>query len=563
MKFILALFVVLCFGIIVSGKSGKCGDNLSWEYNDETATLTISGTGAMSCTTESSSPWKSLVGSMSHVDIQNGVTSIGTYAFYKFKNITSITVPSSVTSIEAWAFSSCEALESFTIPSGVTEIADYTFYRCLNMRSVTIPSNLQTIGIHAFRDCQKLTSINLPSTVTKIGDSAFNHCESLTSFTIPPSVTTISDQCFNGCYNMTSINIHSGVTSIGSAAFYNCYSLKSVTIPDVITSLAFGVFYGCKSLKSITLPDAITAIGVHTFSGCTNLRTVNLPPGLTSIANFAFRECTSLGTITIPSHVTSIGDEAFGDCTNLDIITYLGSSDPKNGKNIFKGCDNLKLVCIEQNYTSTSFCGLDSICKSDSCKSVSNGPCYQPACVNGVIEMQKRENASTWEQKSTPCYEFLCSRKDGPIFWKECNSSDTKHVCETDQCIDVSSEKEVMYAVQIDVEGMGVPDMNMTEIREIVSDISNVEALELKIRANINDKSNVVDIIVIVENESVAKIVKNAINRAIKEHGGDEVIKYFVSAQVVKIEPELSSGIMNKGNIIMIIMSLYVCDMKN
>ena len=87
-------------------KSGKCGDNLTWTLDSE-GTLTISGEGAMKdfyCDSYGTdSPW----GSDSHriakrivsIVIQDGVTSIGDYAFYQLVNLKSVTIPNSVTSI--------------------------------------------------------------------------------------------------------------------------------------------------------------------------------------------------------------------------------------------------------------------------------------------------------------------------------------------------------------------------------------------------------------------------------------------------------------------------------
>ena len=45
--------------------------------------------------------------------LQDGITSIGTHAFYKCSGLTSITIPDSVTEIEFYAFYGC---------SGLTEI---------------------------------------------------------------------------------------------------------------------------------------------------------------------------------------------------------------------------------------------------------------------------------------------------------------------------------------------------------------------------------------------------------------------------------------------------------
>ena len=65
--------------------SGQCGDNLTWSYNTETATLTISGTGSMynyDCSRDyRPSPWYQYHSSIKNVSIGNDVTSIDNYVF--------------------------------------------------------------------------------------------------------------------------------------------------------------------------------------------------------------------------------------------------------------------------------------------------------------------------------------------------------------------------------------------------------------------------------------------------------------------------------------------------
>ena len=63
--------------------SGQCGDNLTWSYNTETKTLTISGTGDMyGYSSNDAVPWYQYRSSIKNVSIGNNVTSIGNWAFY-------------------------------------------------------------------------------------------------------------------------------------------------------------------------------------------------------------------------------------------------------------------------------------------------------------------------------------------------------------------------------------------------------------------------------------------------------------------------------------------------
>ena len=68
-------------------KSGKCGENVTWRYDSETQTLTISGTGDMYDYQESKTPWYVLKDKtkISNIVIENGVTGIGNNAFNNVK----------------------------------------------------------------------------------------------------------------------------------------------------------------------------------------------------------------------------------------------------------------------------------------------------------------------------------------------------------------------------------------------------------------------------------------------------------------------------------------------
>ena len=197
---------------VTSGTTGDC----TWTLDG--TKLTISGNGAIADYDSSKpSPWER---SITEVIIENGVTSIGHYAFRYCTSLTSITIPNSVTSIGRYAFWECTSLTSITIPDSVTSIGPYAFVGCSSLTSITIPNSVTYIGDGAFLDCPSLTSITIPNSVTSIDEQAFSHCTSLTSITIPSSVTSIGKRAFSHCTSLTSITIPDSVTSIGDCAFF-------------------------------------------------------------------------------------------------------------------------------------------------------------------------------------------------------------------------------------------------------------------------------------------------------------------------------------------------------
>ena len=160
------------------------------------------------------------------------------------------------------------SVQRIEIGNGVTIIGTCAFYDCYSLASITMPDGVTSIGSSTFKYCYSLASITIPDGVTSIGPSTFHYCYSLASITIPDGVTSIGSSAFYYCYSLASIIIPDGVTSIGSSTFGSCYSLASITMPDGVTSIEFSAFSSCYSLASITIPDGVTSIGSSTFHYC-------------------------------------------------------------------------------------------------------------------------------------------------------------------------------------------------------------------------------------------------------------------------------------------------------
>ena len=94
--------------------SGSC-KKLSWTFEDETGTLTISGTGDMSDCSGSDSSWSQFAEQVEHIEIQEGVSSININAFREYSNLRTVNITSNLTSIETYAFYGCGNLTSITL----------------------------------------------------------------------------------------------------------------------------------------------------------------------------------------------------------------------------------------------------------------------------------------------------------------------------------------------------------------------------------------------------------------------------------------------------------------
>ena len=306
-KFLLLFFSLLSFNAIHA--------EITWEFSND-GTLTISGTDMPDYSMKSSyywSPWYvRSIDFVKKIVINDGVTNIGSYAFHRIENATSVTIPNSVTSIGESAFDGCHSLKSVTIPNSVT-----------------------TIGMYAFSDCDALTSVKIPNSVTWIEIGIFYSCDALTSVTIPNSLTSIVKETFAFCKKLTSINIPNSVTSIGMHAFWNCSNLTSITIPASLTSIEWGAFEQCTNLNDITCLATTPPTADEEFID--HYGTLHVLPGCKAAykadnvwKNFTIVEDASTGIDVVEGTPTISSDKIFS-------ISGQQLNKTKNGVNIING----------------------------------------------------------------------------------------------------------------------------------------------------------------------------------------------------------------------------------
>lgn len=280
--------------------AGKCGDSLTWSLSSD-GTLTISGTGDMYDFgyNEYPCPWRryenDLSAQITHVVIENGVTSIGNSAFYQLTNLADV-----------------------VIPEGITRIGNDAFSMCSSLPEVALPSSLSSLGTQAFALCSALTGIDFPSAITEIPHGAFESCTSLQYADLPNNLSTISSRAFFECTSLAGIVFPDSLIKIGELAFCRCRSLRTIIIPSNVTEISNSTFAHCEKLTKIVLPDSVTAIGSNAFSGCA-LEAVTLPSELTNLGNAAFSYC-PLFFVSLPSSLVSIPSDAFAACHQLKSI---------------------------------------------------------------------------------------------------------------------------------------------------------------------------------------------------------------------------------------------------
>lgn len=226
---------------IVDYANGGCGKNLNWTLSVD-GKLNISGTGEMwDFPYKDNVPWDDYDELIISVVIEDGVSSVGRFAFCECQNLKSVVLPKSVNKVLHWAFVGCSSLEEIDLPDEVTELPVQAFSHCTNLKHVTLPQNLQTIEDYAFVDCTSLKEISFPDKLRYIGN-----------------------QVFDGCVSLESVHIPSSVAIIGNSAFKSCVALKTINIPDGIYNLS-DVFQECGDGLEVYFEGDAPGISNYTF----------------------------------------------------------------------------------------------------------------------------------------------------------------------------------------------------------------------------------------------------------------------------------------------------------
>jgi hypothetical protein len=372
--------------------SGACGDNLTWTFNDE-GTLTISGEGDMTdwyqptgqahAELAEAVPWYSYRKQIFEVVLENGVTSIGSYAFYEFSNLLSITIPNSVTVTGDFIFKLCTSLQNVTfedgsrlnhmsgtefdeynslrniiIPDGVTEIGDVNTNVTLFFRNIVVPDSVTYIGhssgnvyyddcvIYASKgsyaeDYAKSSNIFFVEVKAEQSDSDFEFYENPNGgITITHYNYSVPDVVIPGVLGGKT------VTAIGDEEnfpFENQF-ITSVTIPDTVNYIGNKAFSNT-AISSISIPEGVTEINNSTFRYCRLLKNITFSNNTTRIGAYAFAD-SGLDAIGIPANVTSIDDLAFYNCRTLrEINVDINNSNYASADGVLFSKDMKTLIC--------------------------------------------------------------------------------------------------------------------------------------------------------------------------------------------------------------------------
>lgn len=373
---------------------GKCGDNVTWSLDEETGTLTISGTGDMKMTDrELLLGLMPLADSVTSIVIGEGVTGICDVAFANYENLTSVSLPESLKTIGRDAFRCCKQLAELTIPEGVEDIGVYAFLATPWLEQQKETESLVIAGKVLI--CCGNGSIGEPLTEAEYhaiaGDDSYYYDGQLYQLTIPDGVKTIASEAFTGCWGMVKLTIPEGVEKIGSNAFSGCYNLQQVSLPDSLREVGSLAFNAAGLGNDFDIPESVWLIardafratawleqkqatepfviinGILIAAGTAKTGEVVIPDGVEKIGPYAFCQCEEITSVVMPDSVTEIGEGAFAGCTQLASVHFPAGLESVS-RDAFYGCTALAAVDLPEGVRTvgdSAFCGCTALTELD------------------------------------------------------------------------------------------------------------------------------------------------------------------------------------------------------
>lgn len=366
--------------------TGVCGDDLTYTLDLNTKTLTITGTGPMDYFGQhgepvlhapGTDPWCNYHDIIETIRIEEGVTTVGAMAFYRFSALTSVELPESLTEIDGEAFSGCVKLSELRLPAKLQQLEVYAFAGCKSIPSLNIPAALTAFSPLSVTDCESLAAFNVaegnpafaakdgvlfskdgsvlicypqgkvgeaysvPDEVKEIGDAAFRSAKikqvslpdgltklgsrafalsSLTEFALPMNISTVPESLLNHCAALEKVTLHEGVTAIGPMAFTSCTALAKIDLPVGLQRMGHSAFSFCTALREVTLPEGLSELGYSAFYG-TAIFSVTIPAAITVLENDVFMNCANLSEVKLHDGITSLGWGLFWGCTALEHVS--------------------------------------------------------------------------------------------------------------------------------------------------------------------------------------------------------------------------------------------------
>ena len=306
MRKTLTLLALLCAMLLPTKAAvinGSCADsvNVNWSYNTDTKTLSFELTGSDKWFIPDygplNQPWKDYIDEIEYLDLPEGLSSIGCYAFSGAKSIKDVVLPQSL-----WA------------------LYQYSFYKCAGIHTFAIGPKLAIIAQHALNGCHSLTSLKVPDNVTDIRFQAFDRIPNVEYSAGRKDKPAAGARCVNGVVEDPLVYEDNSKTTIAACS---AIATGYIRVLSGVKTINASAFYACLGVTAVELPNSAEKAGDRAFEGCDAMETLIIGSGLVETGMYAFSLKNLKNVVCMAVTPPDLGMNAFYDTKQDKAVLYV------------------------------------------------------------------------------------------------------------------------------------------------------------------------------------------------------------------------------------------------
>jgi len=266
---LLALLSAMVFTAKAEVINGTCADtvNVDWSYNTDTKTLSftlkgsdrwfIPGYGPFD------KPWQPYIAEIEFLNLPEGLTSIGAYAFSDAKSIKDVVLPQSLVHLNQYAFLDCYSLHTLAIGPHLTLIAQHALNGCYSLTNLNVPDNVTEIKYEAFS--------MVPNVAYSAGreDRPAAGARTVNGIVEEPMVYDGLDHTrLSACSAFAKgyVRVPKGVKAIEPSAFHTCFAITTVELPNSVETVGREAFEDCDAMETLIIGSGLIETDMYAFS---------------------------------------------------------------------------------------------------------------------------------------------------------------------------------------------------------------------------------------------------------------------------------------------------------
>ncbi len=232
---------ILCLiSLLVAGITNMWG-SVNYSFNADHTTLTVYGGDGITkdYTSSPSGGWFEYKTTVTTIIINEGVTTIGEYAFKGFDAVTTISIPVSLTTFKRYAFDNCEHITTIKYAGSPNQWANIDFAN-------------QTANPFG-----KLTGSTPDDVKNNRGFCFYGSNTKTNTLVFEPGITTIKQYAFINAHYFTRADIPNSVSSIGNNSLKCLFSEVAVYRATALT--LGGAYISFTSSGTLYVPSGATS----------------------------------------------------------------------------------------------------------------------------------------------------------------------------------------------------------------------------------------------------------------------------------------------------------------